>query len=155
MEHPLGLVIGIGNRLRSDDGAGLQLAEALAAEIPTLQVLLCPQPTPELAVVISQAGAVLFLDALSGAPGNVHTTPTPEPRLVPLQARAVGDPTSHRLSPSGLLALSTALYGTSPQAWQLLIPGANWSIGDQLSPRAAAACKQAMPLLRQWGAAHA
>jgi hydrogenase maturation protease len=145
-------VIGIGNRLRSDDGAGLQLAEAAAADNPALQVLLCAQPTPELAVAISEAKAVLFVDALLG---DAQSGSCLQPRLEPLQAAAAGDPAGHGLTPAGLLALSTALYGSCPPAWQLLIPGSCWEVGDQLSPAAAAACRRAMPLLRHWGAVHA
>jgi hydrogenase maturation protease len=155
MEQARALVIGIGNRLRSDDGAGLLLAEALATEIPVLQVLLCDQPTPELAVAISRAEAVLFVDALVGAATEGPTAAVPQPRLEPIQATTTGDPAGHGLTPSGLLALSAALFGSCPPAWQLLIPGECWDVGDQLSPTAASACSRAMPLLREWGAAHA
>jgi hydrogenase maturation protease len=149
------LVIGIGNRLRSDDGAGVRVAEALEAQATGMQVLVCDQLTPELAEPISQARAVLFIDAqmsdasepTAQAPGGAH--------LQPLEASTHGDPSGHALTPPRLLALCAALYGPCPPAWQLLIPGEHWQVGDQLSARTAAACRTAVPVVMAWGARHA
>ena len=149
MECAQALVIGIGNRLRSDDGTGIQLAESLATQMPALQVMLCAQLTPELTDPISQARVVLFVDAWK------PETPSCHPQLISLQASPSGDPSSHALTPSRLLALCQALYGTCPPAWQLLIPGQRWELGDELSCAAAAASAAALPLLLEWVAAHA
>ena len=150
MPHTTPLLIGLGNRLRSDDGAGIQLAEAIAEQAPGIEVVLCPQLTPELADQVSQAIAVLFVDAWNTAGAAVNQL-----QLHPLQASACGDPSGHDLTPARLLALSTALYGTCPPAWQLLIPGEQWQVGDQLSARTAAACRDALPMVLAWGARHA
>ncbi len=149
------LVIGIGNRLRSDDGAGIRVAEELEAQATGMQVLVCDQLTPELAQPISQARAVLFIDAqmsdaleaTAHSPGGAH--------LQPLEASPLGDPSGHALTPPRLLALSAALYGPCPPAWQLLIPGEHWQVGDQLSARTTAACRNAVPVALAWGARHA
>jgi hydrogenase maturation protease len=149
------LVIGIGNCLRSDDGAGIRVAEALEARATGLQVVLCDQLTPELAEAISQARAVLFIDAqirdasepTAQAPVGAH--------LQPLEASTLGDPSGHALTPPRLLALSAALYGPCPPAWQLLIPGEQWKVGDQLSAHTAAACRNAVPVALAWSARHA
>ena len=149
------LVIGIGNRLRSDDGAGVRVAEALEAQATGMQVLVCDQLTPELAEPISQARAVLFIDAqmrdasepTAQAPGGVH------PQT--LEASTLGDPSGHALTPQRLLALSAALYGICPPSWQLLIPGEHWQVGDQLSAGTASACRDAVPVVLAWGARHA
>ena len=149
------LVIGIGNGLRSDDGAGICVAEALEAHANNMQVLVCDQLTPELAEPISQARTVLFIDAqmsdasepTAQAPGGAH--------LQPLEASTHGDPSGHALTPPRLLALCAALYGPCPPAWQLLIPGEHWQVGDQLSARTAAACRTAVPVVMAWGARHA
>ena len=150
MQHAPPLLIGLGNALRSDDGAGIQLAEAIAEQAPGIEVVLCHQLTPELAERISQARAVLFVDAWHTTDAAVN-----QPQLHPLEAANGGNPSGHDLTPRRLLALSTALYGACPPAWQLLIPGEQWQMGDQLSPRSTAACRDAMPLVLAWGARHA
>ena len=143
------LVIGIGNRLRSDDGAAIQLAEQIAGRRAALHVLLCDQLTPELAEPIHQARAVLFVDAWMAEP------PTRHPHLAALQANPSGAVGGHPLTAPHVLALCAALYGTYPPAWQLLIPGQCWDVGNQLSSTAAAASAAALTLLLQWEAAHA
>lgn len=149
------LVIGIGNSLRSDDGAGIAVAEALSATSSKLNLLIRQQLSPDLSTVISQARAVLFIDAvvseqrgaqrpiLQSLPGNV-ARPTP-----------AGDPFSHALTPERLVALTLALYDHCPPSWQLLIPGQQWDVGDELSPATRQACQEALPLALEWLAAHA
>ena len=149
------LLIGIGNTLRSDDGAGIAVSEAMARQAPQLNVRLCPQLSPELAAEISQASAVLFIDAVVGAPSG-----TQQPILQALPGKGAGrpptvDPFSHALTPEHLLALTLALFNHCPPAWQLLIPGQQWDVGDELSPATRQACQQALPLALEWVAAHA
>lgn len=61
------LLIGIGNRLCGDDGVGAQLVDALTAEGDgRLRTLTVHQLTPELAAVVADASAVLFVDACPG-----------------------------------------------------------------------------------------
>ena len=149
------LLIGIGNTLRSDDGAGIAVSEAMARQAPQLNVRLCPQLSPELAAEISQASAVLFIDAVVGAPSG-----TQQPILQALPGKGAGrpptvDPFSHALTPEHLLALTLALFNHCPPAWQLLIPGQQWDVGDELSPATRQACQEALPLALEWVAAHA
>jgi hydrogenase maturation protease len=155
MERMQALVIGIGNRLRSDDGAGIRVAEALEAQATGMQVVLCDQLTPELAEPISQAHAVLFIDAQMSDASEATAQAPSTAHLQPLEASTHGDPSGHALTPQRLLALSAALYGPCPPAWQLLIPGEHWQVGDQLSARTAAACRTAVPVVMAWGARHA
>ncbi|MBD1195219.1 hydrogenase maturation protease [Vulcanococcus sp. Clear-D1] len=155
MKRSQALVIGIGNRLRSDDGAGIHVAEAIKAQPTGMHVVLCDQLTPELAECISQARAVLFVDAQMSEADHAPAQSPSAAQLQPLEALASGDPGGHALTPPRLLALSAALYGPCPPAWQLLIPGEQWHVGDQLSARTAAACSNALPLVLAWGARHA
>ena len=149
------LVIGIGNCLRSDDGAGIRVAEALEAQATGLQVLVCDQLTPELAEPISQARAVLFIDAQMSDASEPTAEAAVDAHPQPLEASTHGDPSGHALTPQRLLALSAALYGPCPPAWQLLIPGEQWQVGDQLSAHTAAACRNALPVVLAWSACHA
>ena len=47
--HPTRLIIGYGNDLRSDDGAGIRAATMIAARDLAARVIACQQLTPELA----------------------------------------------------------------------------------------------------------
>lgn len=74
---PRVLVLGLGNQLLGDDGAGLRLLEMLAAEFPpTAGVEFVDGGTQGLAITgyLADRAAILVLDAmaLGGAPGTVH-----------------------------------------------------------------------------------
>ena len=149
------LVLGIGNTLRCDDGAGVAVSEALASQAPCLNVKVCPQLSPELSAEISQARAVLFIDAVATEPSGTQR-PIQQPlRCGSDETAPAGDPFSHALTPERLLALTLALYNHCPPAWQLLIPGHRWDVGDELSPATRQACQEALPLALEWVAAHA
>lgn len=156
--HPSHLLIGVGNRLRGDDGAGYRLAELLAAEPhPTAapwQVLAVQQLTPELAAAIAIANAVLFVDAW-----HPNTPQPPQPVLVlkdtPRQDHALHQRLSHQCSPGQLLELSQALYGRRPPAWLLQLPVQQLGYGEALSPSTAQAVAAGLRLVRQWRPSHA
>ena len=57
------LVIGYGNMLRCDDGAGPQAADRIAATYPHIDCLSLTELTPELAETVSHYDRVLFVDA--------------------------------------------------------------------------------------------
>jgi hydrogenase maturation protease len=141
------LVIGCGNTLRSDDGVGWHLAMALGSlELPGLRVEAVHQLTPELAPLIAEAGAVVFVDAAL-APATEAIAPLALQRL---GDQAGSQPFSHQLTPRQLLELSQQLYGSQPPAWQLLLPVHELTIGDRLSPAATRAMEQALAVLRHW-----
>lgn len=153
------LVIGIGNGLRQDDGVGWHVAEALAARVEAgvlaeLEVLAVQQLTPELVEPIAAAGAVVVVDAVITAAGAGPAELEPL-RLEPLHPAAGASgpaPLTHHATPAALLALSMALHGTVPPAWQLLIPIAATAtgFGEELSPGASARLAEALDLLTAW-----
>ena len=151
---PLPLLIGIGNRLRRDDGVGYRIAETLRAEGSPLQVLAVQQLTPELAEPIAAAAAVLFVDASVCSCERLRLDPLPAADA-PGGAQASRAPLSHHVSPLKLLQLSQGLYGRWPPAWQLLIPVQDLEVGERLSPVAAGAMAEALTLVRRWRAGHA
>jgi hydrogenase maturation protease len=123
------LIIGYGNTLRSDDGAGPRVAEAVAAmNYPGVRVLVCPLLTPELADPISQAGAALFVDAAVDAPREVRWR-----KLEPAESAQI---MAHAADPRTLLALARDVFGHAPRAWWLTIPAVKFDFGDELSPEA-------------------
>lgn len=171
MAHPCRpLLIGIGNRLRGDDGAGYRLAEILratpgATAVP-LQVLAVHQLTPELAATIAAANAVLFADAWFTGSGKPEARPWPVLEPIPTHGDPRGNvqdrrsapppgPLSHQLSAAQLLELSHRLYGRRPPAWQLLLPVCQLQHGEDLSPASARAVAAALQLVRHWRPSHA
>jgi hydrogenase maturation protease len=120
------LVIGYGNTLRSDDGVGPKVAEATAAlGLPDVRALAYALLTPELAEPISQARAVIFVDAAVDAPRQVQLR-----RLAPAASSQIF---AHAATPAILLALARDVFGRAPQAWLLTIPAEQLGIGEELS----------------------
>lgn len=132
------LVIGYGNELRSDDGAGPATARAVdELGLPGVRALALPQLTPDLACEIAEARAVIFVDARPAeGPCAVEVL-----ALVPSAPRPVG---SHASDPQALLALAHALYGRCPPAWLVAVPGAQFDLGTELSPVTQAAVAEAV-----------
>jgi hydrogenase maturation protease len=124
------LIIGYGNRLRSDDAVGYLAAERLRSVLtdPGIEVLPVHQLTPELADPISRAARVIFIDAAAtGEPGAIEQRPiTPVP--------AAGGFT-HYSTPGSLLAASAVLFGGTPQATLYSIPGHSFETGERLTAR--------------------
>ena len=143
----LTLIIGYGNPLCGDDGAGVLAVKQLAGEIASganRQAITCLavfQLTPELAEDVSHSDMVVFVDAARGAaPGQIachefHPMPwTDKPQL--------GSYT-HHVNPATLLANAERLYGKCPAAWLCTITGRNFKLGDPLS----AEVEKALPAL--------
>jgi hydrogenase maturation protease len=140
------LIIGFGNTLRADDGAGRLAAVALADSLntPGLRVLDCQQLMPELAQDIAQASAVLFIDASAvDPPGQIVCRPVAQ-----VSPSATGP---HDLTPASLLAWSGRIFGRTPPAWVWSIGAADFELSDQLSPAVA----DGLPRLEQAVATHA
>lgn len=118
------LVIGCGNPLREDDGAGPLVAERVAARrLPGVRALACHQLLPEMAEEIAAALAVVFVDADEQAV---------EVRLQPLAADDSSHLLTHAPGPTKLLALARDICGEAPPAWLLTIPAS--SFGHAMTP---------------------
>jgi hydrogenase maturation protease len=123
------LVIGYGNALRGDDGAGYIAAELLRERIedPNVEVLSLHQLTPELMEPVSRARHVVFIDAsVVGRAGKFNRVPL---RPAPACSRF-----THQVGPETLLAGAQSLYGRTPQATLYTIPGRNFEVGQELTP---------------------
>jgi hydrogenase maturation protease len=123
------LIIGYGNALRRDDGLGWHAA-GLLADDPRLAgatILRRHQLTPELALDVSGAARVIFVDASNAAPGSVAI----EPIAATPASAAPG--WSHHVDPSVLLALARDLYGSSPEAFAVSTGAADLGLGEDLS----------------------
>jgi len=84
------LVVGCGNLLAGDDGAGVEVVERLVeAGVEGCQLCLMPSGGVDLLEMFPAADVVLFVDAVtSGAPaGTLHLVPLPAEEV---EARAAG-----------------------------------------------------------------
>jgi hydrogenase maturation protease len=133
------LIIGIGNRLRRDDGIGPEVVEALAAR-PGVERRIVHQLTPDLAPCVAEAERVLFVDASIGW-GEMHLA-----RIEVGPAGGLG----HALSPTALLGLVVRLYRTAPAAWVLSVPGTDFEFGEALSPQASARLPEVTRRIEAW-----
>jgi len=130
------LILGYGNSLRRDDGAGLLLAEKLerlwmdaGVEV---KCLLVHQLTPDLAEEISRQGldSVVFVDArvVAGPPDDLTI------HLEPLEPSEMSLSPGHQSDPGSLLLIARELFGRVPTAWLVTVPGVDFGLGESLSP---------------------
>ena len=137
------LVIGYGNTLRSDDGVGPRVAEAIAElQLPGVRALSCGLLTPELAEPVSQAKLVIFVDAAVDLPMEVA--------LRPIESAESSQILAHTADPRTLLALARDVFGHAPKAWWLTIPAENLEIGETLSTRAEQGMAEAIRQIRKF-----
>ncbi len=134
------LVIGYGNDLRSDDGAGRVVAERLdALALPGVTVRSVIQLTPELALEITKSDTVVFVDA---------SVEVAETTASPVVAEAP-DPSSmsHYHTPESLLGM-TATVGQVPSiAVAVSIPVTDIGLGMELTPMTAVAVEEAISMV--------
>ncbi len=125
------LLIGIGNDLRGDDGAGPRVARALEGRLPW-DVRVAHGLAPELADDLVACDVALFVDA-DADPTLLHPTWRRHPD--PIAATAAGRPVlGHALDVPGLLRLCAGLHGRVPQAATLSLPARDFGLREALSP---------------------
>lgn len=122
------IVIGYGNELCSDDGIGCRVANIINLwHLSHVQSLAVHQLTPELAANLANVNLAIFVDAsLNAELQNVQVE-----SILPNESRMT---IGHSIKPTYLLALTKSLYGYSPTAWLITVPGVNFELGDSLSP---------------------
>jgi hydrogenase maturation protease len=140
------LVIGYGNELRADDGAGVVVARRLAETpyIADLQVLVRHQLTPELAVEVAAAGTVVLVDASAELPAGEVAV-----RQLSPSAEPGGSSSSHHMGPDAILALGRELYGGDARGWLVSIGVGSLDLGGPLSPAVEAALPMAVTRIRE------
>jgi hydrogenase maturation protease len=121
------LVIGYGNDLRSDDGAGRVVADRVERlDLPGVAVRSVSQLVPELALEIAEADAVIFVDASIDAVETTAVPVSPTP--------AIPSATTHYADPATLLAMSANIGPVPAEAYLVSIPVTNLDLGFDLSP---------------------
>ncbi|MDY7014659.1 MAG: hydrogenase maturation protease [Cyanobacteriota bacterium] len=125
-------ILGYGNDLRGDDGAGPQVARMFADRaLPGVQSLALHQLTPDLAQILSEVELAIFVDAY---PVELNSSISPDVqwhRLVPQSSTLTSN---HSSNPAQLLELARFLYDSYPTAWLVAIPATNFEFGEVFSP---------------------
>ena len=136
------LVIGYGNDLRCDDGAGRVVAERIESmELAGVAVRSVMQLVPELALEIAEVDTVVFVDA------NVEVTET---TVQPVEARPV-DPSgmSHHTTPGSLITMTASVGSPPSRAFAISIPVTNIGLGMELTPMTEAGVDTAVSMVKE------
>ena len=137
------LVIGYGNPLRGDDGAGWAVAEALPGELDGCTVVTVQELLPELAERTARSSRAVFVDARIGpSPGRIRAS-----AIVPTGADATL--LGHAMEPGAVVGLAAQLYGWTGDAWLVSIEAAEFGYGTGLSAPVAAAVPAAVAAVRR------
>lgn len=136
------LVIGYGNELRQDDGAGRRVADEVTSwSRACTRVISVVQLTPDLAADIAEVEQVVFVDACEGLE---------KLRVETIEADDEGGlSSSHHTSPSYLLHLAKHLYNHTPVATWLMLPARDFGLGESLSEQAQQGVDDALIWLKQ------
>ncbi len=138
------LIIGYGNELRGDDGAGRRLADEVESwRLDGVKTLSLRQLNPEVAAELSDKQHVVFVDATPETGRRMET------RLPVSQPVEGGDATTHHFNPSRILSLARQVNGTAPPATLITIPGERFGWEEQLSPVASANLDAALDAVRR------
>lgn len=138
------LVIGYGNEIRSDDGAGRLLAEMVEGwKLPNVRSISARQLTPEMAEDMSQARLTIFADAYEAVNqrdsldycSDIDQEPVEgfKTRIVHVRPAREQSPLGHASSPGGLLVYAQAVYGRCPHCVLVALPGACFELGETLT----------------------
>ncbi|NJK50323.1 hydrogenase maturation protease [Candidatus Gracilibacteria bacterium] len=123
------LIVGYGNTLRSDDGAGQLVAKRVAKwSLPNVRSLAVHQLTPELAEELANADTVIFVDAVISSKQNLE-----EIKIELLECNREYSNSGHTEDPRSLLSLSKIVYNKVPIAYWILIPAINFEFGEEIS----------------------
>jgi hydrogenase maturation protease len=132
-------LIGVGNRLRGDDAAGLLVAEHVREAAPAgIEVVSAPRDAAALLDALDGADAVVVVDALAGVdPGRVLRHDALAGPLPPTR-----DPSSHGLGVAEAIELARALGRLPPRVTVYGIGAASFDVGAPPSVEVAAAARR-------------
>ncbi|MGD0197415.1 MAG: hydrogenase maturation protease [Solirubrobacteraceae bacterium] len=141
------LVIGVGNRYRSDDGAGLEVARRLQGS-DAFDVRESEGEPVALLDVWDGAPAAILVDAVSSGatPGTIHRIDASDQ---PLPAEIGGAPSTHAVGLGEAIELGRALGRLPRKLIVYGIEGERFNAGEELSPRVAAAIESLVQQVQQ------
>ena len=134
------LVIGFGNTIRTDDNAGIWIAEQLAAlHLSGVVVETQHQLSLDLLEEFSRFSRLLFIDASTDGDA--------------LRFEKVGQPgvtippSAHHLTPADLVGMYAELYGKEAEAFFCTVRGENFEFGTELTLETHVRAESAVVLL--------
>ncbi|MFD5467218.1 hydrogenase maturation protease [Kitasatospora sp. NPDC127059] len=136
------VVIGVGNEYRHDDGAAVAVLAELAADGPAVDRLtLCDGESTRLMELWEGADLAIVVDAVHshpGEPGRIHRVTVDADHLLadPLAEDEAAAGT-HGLGLGHAVALAAALGKLPRELLIVAVEGADFSIGEGLSPAVA------------------
>jgi hydrogenase maturation protease len=136
------VVIGVGNRLRGDDGAGLAVADEVRSHAgKALEVRVCEQEPSRLIDAFGDADVALIADAVStgAAPGTVHRFDASD---TPIRARALQSST-HAFGIGETLELARALDRLPGRTVVFGVEGLDFTAREGLTPAVAGGVSRA------------
>jgi hydrogenase maturation protease len=134
------VLIGVGNALRSDDGAGVAVATRVSREECGIDVVICEQEPTRLLDAWADADVALVVDAVSSGapPGTVHRFEASEQ---PVPA-SVFRGSTHAFGVADVIELGRTL-GRLPRCVRVFgIEGETFAAGEHLSPAVASAVER-------------
>lgn len=138
------LVVGVGSPLRSDDGAGRRVAEALAGRraAEELEVRTVHQLTPELADAMTDRTLVAIVDA------SVEIDEVVVAEVVAVPGHGA---MTHHLDAATLVAFAEHLGRPPSRVVTIGVPAFDLGLGTSLSARTSAAVDEAVEaVLSRW-----
>ncbi len=142
------VVIGVGNRLRGDDGVGLAVCDLLLDDPPPdTKVLGFEHVPPELCEHWEGASTVVLVDACVSEGSEPGTVRRFDARDTPLAADTLRLST-HGFSLTEAIELARSLDALPARLWVYAIEGHSFERGDALSPPVAAAAKAVASRIR-------
>jgi hydrogenase maturation protease len=144
------VVVGVGNSLRGDDAAGLEVARRLAAEPGDESVVvLAHEGEPvDLLEMWDGASAVVLVDALStgGHPGAVHRFDASRVRA---PAHVGGAASTHALGLTEAVELARTLDRLPARVTLFGVEGGDFATGQGLSPEVTSALPALVAAVRR------
>ena len=135
------IVIGYGNDLRSDDGAGRWVADRVEElRLPGVDVRSMSQLTPEIALEVGGREVVVFVDA---------SVDTSELRIEQVEPGSEGSVMTHHGDPATVLSMVRAVGEPPTSAYLVSIPASNLEMGFAMTSSTRAAAERAVDEIRR------
>ena len=136
-------IVGIGNTLRSDDGAGAYVCRLLEDVNPAFVTIITTQQLDiGMTEDLAKFDRVIFIDAsmeedsFSFKPLEIENNPASS--------------SSHQINAGMLVSLARQLYTTNTQFYICAIGGQNFDMGKNLSEKTTINAHEAAALIRKW-----
>lgn len=131
--RPDTLVVGIGNPLREDDRAGIEVVERLEAHFAGgMKAMVVYEPDICLAETMAQYSRVIIVDAIASDQGAPFKSISIEPASGYFPDRGVS---SHCFNWKMILAMARDLYGSAPQTSVITVSASEFGISQSMSPQ--------------------